>query len=883
MRWRGSRHNGSVKQLKWLKHISAGNKSIYYQLNSIFGLFFLVPLCGFLYFAVTYGVLSNGYVAIIFIVFLVFSLFGFMRLRHIFDRVVGLSERVAEQFEVTPSGREGQLDELANLVNSVSMIEDRVTAAFGQRDRKISEISVLKELSDLCYVTFDREELLYITLERALQIARADVGSVMILEKPAREQFIVEASIGLGGQVKVGDRVDVATSIAKYALINKSPLVVEDIEKDSRFGRANRPHYSTKSFICMPIKTIKDIIGVLTLSRRSSDMPLTREDAEIVTPLLSNAAFSYDNLRLIEERDVEIRYAGMLERLIGIINSSFRDSELVQAILNEIRQQAPFHEAVILTMEETQPEQLRLYDLYAAGQTELVVGRQYPYHHSIFEKVLRQGASLIVEDTPRLTSPVEREILSGRGNTCALLAPLKIEGTAAGLLVLKGKEVDVLHNARRIIDHVAQGMALAIERSTLLDAVAKRNNELDTLKQIGGTLATSTFDTEQVLSYTMDMIRGIMDVEAGSLMLVKGRELEFAAAFDIDANLLQDIRLKMGQGIAGYVAARGEAVIVNDVRKSALFYSNVDKSTKFQTRSVLCVPLVSQGRVIGVLEVLNKRAGDFNKSDKQLLQSIASSVGIALENARLYKETVAMADNERQIRQIFQKFVPAEIVEKIIHGDEPGKRLREEFKTVTLMNIDIRGFSGMAKHMGPQKTVAVLNYFFSVMGSIVFNHKGIVDKYLGDGFLALFGAIGYSASDADNAVMAALEMKKALVMLNDYFESEAESTLSVGISIHTGEVVIGNIGFEKKMDYTVIGDSVNAVFRLQNLTKSNPNSILISEMTRRATQSHLDVREIGDGDIDLTRGKLKIYEVLGIYGNLIDLKDKKEKAAATIT
>ncbi len=883
MRWRGSGKDESVKQFKWLNKISMGNKSVYYQLNIIFGLFFLIPVFGFLYFAVKYDVLGDVYVSIFFVILLTFSFFGFALLRNIFDRVVGISQSISERFKVDTSETADKSDELSNLVNSVSAIEHRFTTTFGQLERKISEISILKELSDLCYVTFDTEELLYITLERALQMVRADIGSVMILEKPARERFIVKSSIGLGEQIKVGDRIDVATSIAKYAVINKSPLIIENIEEDSRFGRANRSHYSTKSFICMPIKTIKDIIGVLTLSRRTSDVPLTREDAEVITPLLSNAAFTYDNLRLIEERDVEIRYAGMMERLIGIINSSFRDSELVQAILGEIRQQVPFQEAVILTMEETQPENLRVYDLYAVGQTELVVGRQYPYRYSIFEKVLRQGNSLVVEDTPHLSSSVEREILSGRGNTSALLAPLKVEGTAVGLLVLKSGEVEEFHNAQRIIDHIVQGMALAIERSTLLDAVAKRNNELDTLKQIGGTLATSTFDTEQVLSYTMDMIRSSMDVEAGSLMLVRGRELEFAVAFDIDVKLLQEIRLKMGQGIAGYVAARGEAVIVNDVRKSTLFYPNVDESTQFRTRSVLCVPLISQGRVIGVLEVLNKRAGDFNKSDQQLLQSIASSVGIALENARLYKETVSMADNEREIRQMFQKFVPAEIVEKIIHGNEPEKRLREEFKTVTLMNIDIRGFSGMAKHMGPQKTVAVLNYFFSVMGGIVFKHEGIVDKYLGDGFLALFGAIGYSASDADNAVMAALEMKKALVMLKDYFESEAESTLSVGISIHTGEVVIGNIGFEKKMDYTVIGDSVNAVFRLQNLTKTNPNSILISEMTRRSTQSHLNVREVGESDIDLTRGQLKIYEVLGIYGNFIDLKEKKEKDTTTIT
>ncbi|MCK9275196.1 MAG: GAF domain-containing protein [Syntrophales bacterium] len=868
-----------MKLLKWLNTVSLANKNLYYQLTIIFSLFFLIPIFGFLYFAVKYDILKDTAVPFFFIFLLIFSLLGFVLLRGIFDRIISISRNITERFSVDTSSVSDKEDELRTIVNSVCTVENQLNETFGQLQRKISEMSVLKELSDLCYVTFDKDELLYIALERALKLANADIGSVMILEKPNRDSFIVKATIGLGTQVNVGDRMNFTGSIAKYAVINKSPLIIENIETDSRFGRSNRPQYGTKSFICMPIKTIRNIIGVLTLSRRNSDIPFTDHDVEAVTPLISNAAFTYENLRLIEERDLEARYSKILERLLGVINSSFRDSELVQAILNEIRQEISFSAALILVTEETQPGHLRLYDLYTSGQTELIVGGLYPYLHSIFEKIIRQGNTALIEDTEELSIPVEREILGGRGSGSALLVPLKIEGNAAGMLILKSDRPDDFKRMKSIIDHIAQGMSLAIERSTLLAAVAKRNIELDTLKQIGGALATSTFDMEQVVSYTMDMIRVIMNVEAGSLLLVKGRELEFSVAFEMDVKKLQGFRLKLGQGIAGYVAARGEAVIVNDVRKSTLFFPDVDRLINFKTRSVLCVPLISQGRVIGVLEVLNKTTGDFNTGDQQLLQSIASSVGIALENARLYKETVSMADNEREIRRMFQKFVPKEVVEKIIHGTESDRKLREEFKTVTLLNIDIRGFSGMAKSMGPQKTVAVLNFFFSVMGDIVFRHEGIVDKYLGDGFLALFGAIGSSASDADNAIAAALEMKKALTMLNDYFVSEAETELCVGISIHTGEVVIGNIGFDKKMDYTVIGDSVNAVFRLQNMTKTCPNSILISEMTRRATQSHLDLREIGQGDIDLTRGQLKIYEVLDIYENLIDIREKTEKSA----
>jgi adenylate cyclase len=232
-----------------------------------------------------------------------------------------------------------------------------------------------------------------------------------------------------------------------------------------------------------------------------------------------------------------------------------------------------------------------------------------------------------------------------------------------------------------------------------------------------------------------------------------------------------------------------------------------------------------------------------------------------------------MAEQERNIRQMFQKFVPEEIVEKIVHGKESDRRLIEEIKMLTLLNIDIRGFSMLAQSIGPQKTVAVLNYFFSVMGGIVFKHHGIVDKYLGDGFLAVFGAPVSSASDADNAVLAALEMKESIEKINEYFEKEIGSSLEIGISVNTGEVIVGNIGFEKKMDYTVIGDPVNIVFRLQALAKSFINSILISEKTKRAAQTRLDVREIEATSVDSALEGLKIYELLGLHDSHRPSKD----------
>ena len=846
--------------------MSVSDKSLYYKLNIIFGLFFLLPVFSFFYFALKYEILSDRYVPLFFIAFLIFSFAGFVLLRKIFDEITRISDSlydtVDSQFLAVTAEKEE--DELRNIAQSFAAIGAQFKATFGQLERKMSEVSVLKELSDLCYVTFDQEELLYVTLERSLKLANANIGSVLILERPRKDAFIVKATIGLGDIVQIGDRIDFSTSIAKYAVINKSNLVVENIETDTRFGRENRPHYATKSFICMPIKTIKDIVGVVTISRKDDEKPLTQEDVEALTPLLSNAAFTYENLRLLKEREEEAVRLSSMEKALKVINSSYKESELLQALLNETRLLVPFELAVIMTRDERKPGHLVVFDFLAGSKNILLSkGTSYPYKSHLIDQVLRQESIVIVDQMETFPIEMDNSIFTDR--TSCLFAPLKMRGTVIGILALCSPSPEAFYELKRFIESMADAIALSIEKDKLSSSFAKKNQEMETLKRIGSFLTYSTFDISKVLNYTMDMIKVTMNVEAGSLLLLKDDELEFTVAFNIDVNVLKNYRLKHGQGIAGYVAARGEPVIVNDVKDSPHFYGEVDKTTGFKTRSALCVPIISQGRVIGVIEVLNKISGDFDLDDQQLLQSIASSVTIALENARLYKETVSMAEHERDIRQVFQKFVPEEVVNKIIYGSEAGERREiEEQKMLTLINIDIRGFSEMAQDAGPRKTVAVLNHFFSVMGEIVFKYKGIVDKYLGDGFLAIFGAPVSSENDTDNAILAALEMKEAITAVNKYCLDAFGVKLGMGISINTGEVVVGNIGFDKKMDYTVIGDPVNAVFRLQYLTKSIPNCILISEYTLAATTLPLNVREIQGAFDRGSAGVQKVYELMDV-------------------
>ena len=851
--------------------LSLESQGLYYRLSIIFSLFFFVPLLGLLYFGLQYNLLDDRILPLYLLALLGSSLAGYILIRKTFDNIRNASKTISDTLARDFAGISSPTisDELKGIVQSFHAIENELRSSLAGQERRLSQLATLKELSDLCYVTFDSDDLFAITLERALRIINADVGSVMILEGDERKVFSITATYGLGDLVKKGDRVDFATSIAKFAVINKSPILVGNIEQDKRFGRGNRPLYSTKGFLCMPLRGINDVFGVLTLSRKEMDMPFTQEDVDILTPFLSNAAFTCDNLNLMKSNRANRRQLATISGICKTLGSSLRNSELLHAILHQFRESTSFDVAVILGVQEQIPDRfLVVLDILTSIPLDISPSGSYDYTGSILEGVIRQGNSLFIAQTDGLHHPLEQELLVKPGLCSSLLVALKMGGTVTGVLVIGSSQPGSLIGQQEKIEEIAPTLSLAMEKNSLSSSVIKRDREMESIKQIGGILAASTFEREEVLKSTMDMIRTTMNVEAGALLLLEKDQLAFKVAFNIDPGInldaLQSFRIKLGQGISGYSAARGEALIVRSTRDSRQFTPDFDKKTGFQTHSVLCVPLISRGKVLGVIEILNKINGDFNDNDLHLLQSIATSVSIALENSQLYQETLSMAENERGIRNIFQKFVPREIVDKIIHNAEVEKPLLEELKILTLLNIDIRDFSTLSKTIGPHRTVAMLNHFFTSMGEIVFKHMGIVDKYLGDGFLAIFGAPLSSVTDADNAIAAAIEMQATLASVNNYFAGELEKPLAMGISIHTGEALVGNIGFEKKMDYTVIGDSVNVVFRLQDLTKTMPNSIIISEKTCvAAMNSILNVREIGMGETRSTLGELRIYELLG--------------------
>jgi adenylate cyclase len=215
---------------------------------------------------------------------------------------------------------------------------------------------------------------------------------------------------------------------------------------------------------------------------------------------------------------------------------------------------------------------------------------------------------------------------------------------------------------------------------------------------------------------------------------------------------------------------------------------------------------------------------------------------------------------KRKVKKLFSRYVSKDVFDQLV-ADPSLAALGGARRHMTVLFSDIRGFTTMSEKGTPEDVVSQLNELFTRMVGVVFEHRGTVDKFVGDMVMALYSAPLDDADHADHAVQTALAMIRTLNEMNREWQSQGKPTLDIGIGINTGDMVAGNIGSETIMSYTVIGDAVNLGARLESLNKDYGTRIIISESTRAELKGRYDIHPLGDV---VVKGKTKpvaIFEV----------------------
>lgn len=223
-------------------------------------------------------------------------------------------------------------------------------------------------------------------------------------------------------------------------------------------------------------------------------------------------------------------------------------------------------------------------------------------------------------------------------------------------------------------------------------------------------------------------------------------------------------------------------------------------------------------------------------------------------------EAVLSQKREQRIRQIFQKYVPQELIDQFFAN--PESMLVGENRPIAVLFSDIRGFTTISEAMKPEKLVESLNRYFSAMVDRIDARGGVIDKYIGDAIMAIFGAPVRAENLeelAGQAVLAGLDMIEEVEPFNEHQRRLGEPEFRIGVGLDFGEVTVGNIGTERKMDYTVIGDRVNVASRLEGLTKKYAQPLLFSEALAEAAARHVTIRAVAKVAVKGRLGGLEIF------------------------
>jgi adenylate cyclase len=285
----------------------------------------------------------------------------------------------------------------------------------------------------------------------------------------------------------------------------------------------------------------------------------------------------------------------------------------------------------------------------------------------------------------------------------------------------------------------------------------------------------------------------------------------------------------IGRTITRKVMRERQALLSQDAAADMEF-AGVHSIVAQGVHSTICAPLVADTRVHGALyaDRLDPLTS-FTRDDLELVSAVAAQTAVAVENARAHERLA----REEVARANYGRFLPEYVVRQILENPDSFK-LGGVNQTVTVLFADIRGFTRLSEHAPPERVVRLLNNYFTAMSDIIFAHGGTLDKYLGDGLMALFGAPTAGPEDACNAVAASVQMQRRMREINAQLRAEGLPEIDIGIGLHTGVATVGYIGSERRSEYTAIGDTVNLAARLEQ--NALPGQIILSDATARAAE-----------------------------------------------
>lgn len=419
---------------------------------------------------------------------------------------------------------------------------------------------------------------------------------------------------------------------------------------------------------------------------------------------------------------------------------------------------------------------------------------------------------------------------------------LTFEDRAAQSVLLDDSKYFPLNTEQREASDLAAPPELALDLREFY-RISRRLNSILTLREL--------------LDAVMEEVLRVVPGQRGLLLLRKGSDLVPMVVYPPTT---EDVTIS--STIARKALESNDAVLTRDAR---LDFAGAQSIISANIRSAVCAPLTSEDRALGLIYVDSPGQNRFGDQERDLLAAVANLAAINIERARLMER---LRQQEQQ-RQVFERFLSPKVAQDVSSYFTEHGRLREPQELVaTVLFADVKGFSRLSERLSPREVQDLLNEYLHEMTEVIFQKDGTLDKYIGDGIMALFGApqfgqqndaAQYARQYAIQSVEAALGMIDAHRRLVERQDQSKRFDFRIGIN--TGPVFAGFFGTRQRLEYTAIGDAVNTASRLESAAQ--PNNAFISEATYNLISDLYDAQEMGELELKGKQQKVRAFKLLG--------------------
>jgi adenylate cyclase len=671
------------------------------------------------------------------------------------------------------------------------------------RKRKKNIAELVLEISHKVAIADTLDDQLQIIMEEVTAVTDSERGTLFLNDSQSDELY---SRVALGGEQREIRFLN-NTGIAGWAFTHGEGVITHDAYEDPRFNQSidQKTGYITRNILCAPVTTVRgEIIGVAqTLNKRDGDF--SEEDLAVMQAITTQASIVLQGTLYVERMEALRRQEAEFLNVVSEVSSEINLGPLLQMIMGAITKMLNADRSTLFIHDEKTNELFTQIG-QGLGAQNIRLPNNVGIAGTVFTTRKTVNIPYAYADL-RFNPSVDKQ--TGYFTRSMLCCPvINKDGKTIGVTQVLNKRGGPFteEDENRLTAFTSQ-ISIGLENASLFENVQQMKNYNESMLESMSNGVITLDENRKIVTCNR---AGMKILNTESAHIIGAQAEEFFT------------------GDSAWLLAK-----VESVEESQEADITLDATMNFGSDpvsvNVTALPLTSGNT--------EERLGSM-----LLLEDISS---------------------EKRMKSTMSRYMDPGLADKLLGGG--GELLGGQSSEATILFSDVRSFTTLSEELGAQGIVSLLNEFFTLMVDVITDEEGMLDKFIGDALMAVFGTPFPHEDDPDRATRAAIKMMEELHRYNGERESYHKKPIDIGIGLNTGNVVSGNIGSPKRMDYTVIGDGVNLASRLEGATKQYGAHILISEFTFDQLKSTYRSRLV---DNVIVKGKTKpvgVYEILDYH------------------